>query len=130
MIHRVACSLLTLAVVGGLSHADEPKQATTQPPQWRRILKGDDAAKAESLEQRIAQLRDDDRSEAIKQAEALLELRGRLQGEDHWQVELVSLELAGLPKVDQHKKVMAVFSDELRTGEVHALSIKVLRPSI
>lgn len=51
-------------------------------------------------------------------------------GEDHWQVELVSLELAGLPKVDQHKKVMAVFSDELRTGEVHALSIKVLRPSI
>lgn len=86
MIHRVACSLLTLAVVGGLSHADEPREDAAKSPQWRRILKGDDAARAESLEKRIAQLKDEDRSEAIKQAEELLALRARLQGEDHWQV--------------------------------------------
>ena len=44
--------------------------------------------------------------------------------EDHWEVSVESAKFAGLSRIQQHQHVMAVFAPELKTGEVHALSIK------
>lgn len=44
--------------------------------------------------------------------------------EDHYEVFVRSLAFAGLTRMERHQKVMAAFSDELKTGEVHALTIK------
>lgn len=44
--------------------------------------------------------------------------------EDHWEVHVTSSRFAGLPRIQQHKLVMAAFETELKTGEVHALTMK------
>lgn len=44
--------------------------------------------------------------------------------EDHWEVSIESSAFAGMTRIKQHQAVMAVFGPELKTGEVHALSIK------
>jgi stress-induced morphogen len=44
--------------------------------------------------------------------------------QDHWEVSVESSKFAGLSRIQQHQDVMAVFAAELKTGEVHALSIK------
>jgi stress-induced morphogen len=44
--------------------------------------------------------------------------------EDHYEVSVESKDFAGLNRIQQHQKVMACFGPELKTGEVHALSIK------
>jgi stress-induced morphogen len=43
---------------------------------------------------------------------------------DHYEVFIESEKFKGLPRIQQHQQVMAVFAPELKTGEVHALSIK------
>jgi stress-induced morphogen len=45
-------------------------------------------------------------------------------GSDHWEVSIASSKFQGLSRIQQHQQVMAVFGPELKTGEVHALSIK------
>lgn len=44
--------------------------------------------------------------------------------QNHFEVSIESSAFKGLNRIKQHQSVMAVFSDELKTGEVHALSIK------
>lgn len=44
--------------------------------------------------------------------------------QDHWEVFVESAKFAGLTRIQQHQQVMACFGPELKTGEVHALSIK------
>jgi stress-induced morphogen len=44
--------------------------------------------------------------------------------QDHWEVSIKSPSFQGLSRIQQHQKVMAVFHKELKTGELHALSIK------
>ena len=44
--------------------------------------------------------------------------------EDHWEVFVESQAFAGKSRIQQHQDVMSVFAPELKTGEVHALSIK------
>ena len=44
--------------------------------------------------------------------------------QDHYEVIVVSQLFQGLSRVQQHQKVMSCFGPELKTGEVHALSIK------
>ena len=44
--------------------------------------------------------------------------------ENHYEVLVASEVFAGLTRIQQHQKVMSAFADELKTGEVHALSIK------
>jgi stress-induced morphogen len=44
--------------------------------------------------------------------------------EDHYEVFVQSPLFSGLSRIEQHQKVMQVFNDELKTGELHALSIK------
>jgi stress-induced morphogen len=43
---------------------------------------------------------------------------------DHYEVSIESKTFAGLNRIQQHQHVMSVFGPELKTGEVHALSIK------
>ncbi|MES3037011.1 MAG: BolA/IbaG family iron-sulfur metabolism protein [Bdellovibrionota bacterium] len=43
---------------------------------------------------------------------------------DHWEVTVESPAFKGLSRIEQHQKVMAAFGPELKTGEVHALSIR------
>lgn len=45
-------------------------------------------------------------------------------GGDHYEVMVESKAFKGMNRIQQHQAVMAVFSDELKSGEVHALSIK------
>lgn len=44
--------------------------------------------------------------------------------ENHYSVFVASQKFAGLSRIQCHQQVMAVFADELKTGEVHALTIK------
>ena len=44
--------------------------------------------------------------------------------EDHYEVIVRSGVFSGLSRMERHQKVMAVFTEELKTGEVHALTIK------
>ena len=43
---------------------------------------------------------------------------------DHWEVAVRSSAFAGMSRIEQHQHVMKAFAPELKTGEVHALSIK------
>lgn len=45
-------------------------------------------------------------------------------GQDHWEVFVSSSIFTGRSRMEQHQLVMRAFAEELRTGEVHALSIK------
>jgi stress-induced morphogen len=44
--------------------------------------------------------------------------------QNHWEVTVASQAFIGLSRIQQHQAVMAVFGPELKTGEVHALSIR------
>lgn len=44
--------------------------------------------------------------------------------EDHYSVYIASTVFEGLSRIQRHKHVMAVFDEELKTGEVHALTIR------
>jgi stress-induced morphogen len=45
-------------------------------------------------------------------------------GQDHWEVSIESSAFKGMTRIEQHQHVMKAFTAELKTGEVHALSIK------
>ena len=44
--------------------------------------------------------------------------------EDHYSVYIASPAFEGLSRIQRHKHVMAVFDVELKSGEVHALTIR------
>lgn len=44
--------------------------------------------------------------------------------QDHWEVHITSQLFTGLTRIQQHKLVMETFNAELKTGEVHALTMK------
>lgn len=46
--------------------------------------------------------------------------------QNHYEVRIASNSFQGLNRVQQHQKVMAVFSDELKSGELHALTLKII----
>ncbi len=46
---------------------------------------------------------------------------------DHWEVQVKSSAFLGLSRIEQHQHVMGAFAPELKTGEVHALTIKTLQ---
>jgi stress-induced morphogen len=53
-----------------------------------------------------------------------IEVRDMTGTEDHWEVLVRSSTFEGLSRVERHHKVMNVFAEELKSGEVHALSIR------
>ena len=56
--------------------------------------------------------------------DADLELVDLTGTQDHWQVAIESSLFKGLSRIQQQRHVMDVFGPELKTGEVHALTIK------
>lgn len=44
--------------------------------------------------------------------------------EDHWEVRIAAKEFKNLSRIRQHQLVMEAVQAELKTGEVHALSIR------
>ena len=44
--------------------------------------------------------------------------------EDHWEVAVESEKFQGMSRIQMHQSVMDAFGPELKTGEVHALSIR------
>jgi hypothetical protein len=68
---------LGLATAAGNGAEDAP---------WQRMLKGDDARRAEALERRIEELQAGGQfAEAVQPAREVLTLRERVQGARHWQ---------------------------------------------
>ena len=61
--------------------------------------------------------------------EAKVEVFDLTGGEDHYEVYVQSTTFAGLSRIQQHQSVMAAFAAELKSGEVHALSIKTATPT-
>lgn len=57
-------------------------------------------------------------------SEAKIEVYDLTGTQDHWEVYVESPVFAGMTRIQQHQHVMACFGPELKTGEVHALSIK------
>jgi tetratricopeptide (TPR) repeat protein len=93
--------MVGLLLTGVCLSAQEPKaEDLAKKPPYERLLKGDDAKKAERLEQRAEESQAaDDYAGAIKLAEQLLQLRKRLQGTDHHQVKTAEQEVVALKKV-------------------------------
>ena len=48
--------------------------------------------------------------------------------ENHYQVLIASGSFSGVSRIQRHKEVMSVFDNELKSGEVHALTIKAITP--
>lgn len=44
--------------------------------------------------------------------------------EDHYQVVIKTNAIKGMTRINQHKAIMAVFEAELKSGEIHAFTIK------
>lgn len=51
-----------------------------------------------------------------------------LGGGDHIRAIVVSPRFAGLPLIRQHKLVLDLFTNEINSNEVHALTVKTLTP--
>lgn len=51
-----------------------------------------------------------------------------LGGGDHIRAIVVSPRFAGLPLIKQHKLVLDLFTTEINSNEVHALTVKTLTP--
>ena len=56
--------------------------------------------------------------------EAKIEVFDLTGTQDHWEVSVESDVFKGMTRIQQHQHVMGVFGPELKTGEVHALSIR------
>jgi len=51
-----------------------------------------------------------------------------LGGGDHIRAVVVSPQFQGLPLIRQHKLVLDLFTNEINSNEVHALTVKTLTP--
>ena len=56
--------------------------------------------------------------------ESRIEVTDLTGTQDHWEVFIESTAFAGQSRIQCHQMVNKVFSEELKTGEVHALSIR------
>lgn len=61
-----------------------------------------------------------------KYPEAQVFVQDLTGGEDHFEIRIRAQDLNSLSRIQQHKEVMAPFDKELKSGEIHALSIKVV----
>lgn len=81
-------SLVLATMAAATVFAQEPKKdEPAKKPQWQLVLTGEDAKKADQLEQRIA--RQEALGNRVRAAEAvaeLLKLKAEKLGADHWQV--------------------------------------------
>lgn len=45
---------------------------------------------------------------------------------DYWDVRIAAKEFDGLSRVKQHQTVMSMFDAELKSGEIHAFTLKTI----
>jgi len=57
-------------------------------------------------------------------SDAKVEVVDLTGGQDHYQVFVETASFKGLSRIQQHKAVMDIFAAELKTGEIHALTIR------
>jgi tetratricopeptide (TPR) repeat protein len=80
-----AGGLVALVEAGGAGSLRGEPAAPSRPP-WQRLLQGDDARKAQELEEQIEGLLQAGKfAEALASAEAVARLRAERQGKDHWE---------------------------------------------
>src|SRR5947207_3080554 len=95
--------LLGWVVLAGLP-ADEPAKSGDRPP-WQRLLGDEDRAKAATLENEMGVLQNHGKyNEALEKARALLELRSKAQGEDHWETTWARWTLEELQRLREKPK--------------------------
>jgi tetratricopeptide (TPR) repeat protein len=85
--HSGVFALVGVLLLGG-TQADEPapKAEAADKPPWQRLLQGEDARKAEQLQQQIDRHWEAaDFDAALRAADELATLRQKVQGADHWQ---------------------------------------------
>jgi tetratricopeptide (TPR) repeat protein len=130
--HYVLLASLSLAFAP-FAAAEEATPAPQDKPQWQRMLQGDDAKQAAELLQRSVEAERADRfQEAIEHAEALVALRARAQGDDHWETTgakrlvVYTRKLAGLSadeRADWRRALkQAQEADQLQTQRQYARS--------
>lgn len=56
--------------------------------------------------------------------QALVQVWDLTGTQDHYKVYIKSSVFSGLSRIQSHQHVMGVFAEELKSGEVHALTIK------
>ncbi len=56
--------------------------------------------------------------------DSILEVIDLTGTEDHYEVYIESIAFKDLSRIEQHQAVMKAFDEELKSGEVHALSIR------
>lgn len=64
--------------------------------------------------------------ERLEQAypDGIIEVEDLTGTENHYQVRIATIAFKGKPLLECHRDVMGLFDLELKSGEVHALSIK------
>ena len=55
---------------------------------------------------------------------AAIDLTGQ---NNHYEIRISTNLLNGLSRIEQHQAIMSLLEKELKSGEIHALSIKVLK---
>jgi stress-induced morphogen len=58
--------------------------------------------------------------------DAVVEVVDMTGTEDHYEVYIESAAFQGLSRIKAHQSVMAVFAQELKSGEVHAFTIRTV----
>ena len=56
-------------------------------------------------------------------------LRDLTGGGDHWLVTIVSPAFEGKTLIEQHKMIMNLFTDDIASNSLHALSLKTFTPA-
>src|SRR5205809_390706 len=93
-VRRLVPGLLLVAALGMSRAADDPK------PPWQRLLRGEDAQRAQALRQQSDDCVSRERwPDAVAAARELLALREKLQGTDHWETRGPRLRLATLEQM-------------------------------
>src|ERR1700722_13168895 len=113
--------------VGTLLAGEPAKPSAAEKAPWQRLLQGEDAKKAKELEEQIAKLTEAGQFEdAMKAAEELAELRGKLQGADHYEAVNARWNAECLRRTLQKgKEVQAEFAGAADLDrEAHALMTK------
>ncbi len=74
------------------------------------------------------------KEQMIKRIETLapgtkVEMTDLTGSQDHWQALIVSPAFEGKIVMEQHRLVYALFAEEIKSNEVHALTIKTFSPT-
>jgi tetratricopeptide (TPR) repeat protein len=97
--------LVVALLTAALSAEETAKKTDAVKPPWQRYLQGEDAKKAGEQEKQLAQLQEASKfSDALKTAEALAALRGKVQGKEHWQTVSARSEVEAIRRVLHQEK--------------------------